>query len=122
MLIVRARPKFGAFFKVRFKNGFVRMRLLCGGKEMTPIEPGRGEYELLDPGGRTVDTTYQGRYVYQADAVSPACGNVELEIFSEKDPNTPITKHIEAATVERVWGDFDAVRKAQPAQSAPVNP
>lgn len=122
VLIVRARPKFGAFFKVRFKNGFVRMRLLCGGKEMTPIEPGRGEYELLDPRGRTVDTTYQGRYVYQADAVSPACGNVELEIFSEKDPNTPITKHIEATTVERVWGDFDAVRKAQPGQTAPLRP
>jgi hypothetical protein len=122
VLIVRARPKFGGAFKVHFKNGFVRMRLLCGGKEMTPIEPGRGEYELRDAEGRTFDTTYQSRYVYQADAVSPACVNVELEIFSEKDPNTPITKHIEAATVERVWGDFDAVRKAQPAQAAPVKP
>jgi S1-C subfamily serine protease len=122
VLVVRVRPKFGAFFKVRFKNGFVRMRLLCGGKELTPIEPGRGEYELLDPRGRTVDTTYQGRYVYQADGVSPACGNVVLEIFSEKDPNTPISRPVDATTVERVWGDFDAFRKAQVVQAPATKP
>lgn len=122
VLVVRVRPKFGAFFKVRFKNGFVRMRLTCGGKEMTPIEPGRSEYELLDQRGRTVDTTFQGRYVYQADAISPACGNVTLEIFAEKDPNTPISKSVDAPTVERVWGDFDAVRKAQPAQTPAAKP
>jgi S1-C subfamily serine protease len=76
VLVVRVRPKFGVMFKVRFKNGFTRMRLLCGGKEVTPIEPGRGEYELLNPRGKTVDTTFQGRYVYLPDAVSPACGGV----------------------------------------------
>jgi hypothetical protein len=122
VLVVRVRPKFGAFFKVRFKNGFVRMRLLCGGKELTPIEPGRSEYELTDPRGRTIDTTYQGRYVYQADAVSPACGNVELEIYSEKDPHTPISKPIDPSTVERIWGDFDAFRKTQPAQTPATKP
>lgn len=116
VLLVRVRPKFGAFFKVRFKNGFTSMRLLCGGKEVTPIEPGRSEFELHDLRGRTIDTTYQGFYSYQADAVSPACGNVTLEIFSEKDPNTPIVKPIEAATIDHVWADFDAYRKAQAAK------
>jgi S1-C subfamily serine protease len=113
VLVVRVRPKFGAFFKVRFKNGFTSMRLLCGGKEVTPVEPGRGEYELMNMRGKTVDTTFQGRYIYLPDAVSPACGGVTLEIFSEKDPNTPVSKAIDAATVERVWADFDAYRKAQ---------
>jgi S1-C subfamily serine protease len=118
VLLVRVRPKFGAFFKVRFKNGFVRMRLLCGGKEMTPILPGRSEYDLYDQRERKVDTAFQGIYEYQADAVTPACGNVILEIFSEKDPNTPETKPVDAATVQRVWNDFDPVRQAHPAPTA----
>jgi hypothetical protein len=122
VLVVRIRPKFGAFLKVRFKNGFVRMRLLCGGRELTPITPRRTEYDLLDQRGRKVDTTFQGHYMYLADAVSPTCGSVVLEIFSEKDPNTPVSRPIEAATVERVWGDFDAFRRAQPAQAPTAKP
>jgi hypothetical protein len=115
VLLVRVRPKFRAFFKVRFKNGFVRMRLLCGGKELTPILPGRSEFDLYDQRERKVDTAFQGIYEYQADAVTPACGNVVLEIFSEKDPNTPESRPIDAATVQRVWSDFDAFRQAHPA-------
>lgn len=122
VLIVRVRPKFGIFWKVRFKNGFQRMRLLCGGKELQPIDPGRSEYELRDPGGRTIDTTYQGHYVYLPDAVSPACGGMVLEIFSEKDPNTPLSKPIDAITVERVWADFEAYRKAQSTQTPAAKP
>jgi hypothetical protein len=114
VLLVRVRPKFGAFLKLRFKNGFVRMRLLCGGKELTPIRPGRSEFDLYDQRERKVDTTFQGIYEYQADSVTPACGNVVLEIYSEKDPTTPESKPIDAATVQRVWSDFDAFRRAYP--------
>jgi hypothetical protein len=109
-------------FKVRFKNGFVRMRLLCGGKELTPILPGRGEFDLYDQRGRKIDTAFQGRYEYPADAVTPACGSVVLEIFSEKDPNTPVTRPIDPATVERVWEDFEAFRRAHPAEASPAKP
>jgi hypothetical protein len=120
VLLVRVRPKFGVFLKVRFKNGFVRMRLLCGGKEMTPILPGRAEFDLYDQRNRKVDTTFQGVYEYPADAVTPACGNVVLEIFSEKDPNAPESKSVDASTVQRVWNDFDAFRQAHPALPAPA--
>jgi len=120
VLLVRVRPKFGVFLKVRFKNGFVRMRLLCGGKELTPILPGRAEFDLFDQRERKVDTTFQGVYEYQADAVTPSCGNVVLEIFSEKDPNTPESKPVDAATVQRIWNDFDPFRQAHPAPSAPA--
>ena len=120
VLLVRVRPKFGVFLKVRFKNGFVRMRLLCGGKELTPILPGRAEFDLFDQRERKVDTTFQGVYEYQADAVTPTCGNVVLEIFSEKDPNSPESKSIDAATVQRVWNDFDPFRQAHLAPPAPV--
>jgi S1-C subfamily serine protease len=122
VLLVRVRPKFGMFFKVRFKNGFVRMRLLCGGKELTPILPGRAEFDLYDQRERKVDTTFQGIYEYQADAVTPACGNVVLEIYSEKDPSTPESKPVDAATVQRVWNDFDAFRQAHPAPAPAAKP
>jgi len=122
VLVVRVRPKFGVMFKVRFKNGFTRMRLLCGGKEVTPVEPGRGEYELLNPRGKTVDTTYQGRYVYLPDTMSPACGGMTLEIFSEKDPNTPLSRPIDATTVNRVWADFEPYRQAQLARTPAAKP
>lgn len=95
------------------------MRLLCGGKEMTPILPGRAEFDLYDQRERKVDTTFQGVYEYSPDTVTPACGNVVLEIFSEKDPGTPESKSVDAATVQRVWNDFDPFRQAHPAP-APV--
>jgi S1-C subfamily serine protease len=120
ILVVRVRPKFGVLFKVRFKNGFVRMRLLCNGQVVTPIEPARGEFDLVDQHGRTVDTTYQGGYEYAADAITPACGNVVLEIYSEKDPSTPTIYPVDAATVQRVWEDFDAFRREHPTP-APAN-
>ena len=117
VLLVRVRPKFNVMFKVRFKNGFVRMRLLCGGKELTPILPGRSEFDLYDQRERKVDTTFQGVYEYQADSVTPACGNVILEIFSEKAPDSPESKSVDTATIQRVWNDFDAFRQARVAAS-----
>jgi S1-C subfamily serine protease len=114
VLVVRVRPKFGMMFKVRFKDGFERMRLLCGGKELTPILPGRSEFELYDQRGRKADTTFQGGYEYAPDALTPTCGNVVVEIYSERDPDTPFSRPIDAATVERVWEDFDSFRRAFP--------
>jgi hypothetical protein len=100
-------------WKIKFKNGFQKMRLLCGGKEIPPIDPGRTEYELRDQRERIMDTTTQGWYTYPPDAISPSCGSVSLEIFSEKDPNTPITQAVETATVDRVWADFEPYRKGK---------
>jgi hypothetical protein len=106
-------------WKIRLKNGFQRMRLLCGGKEVPPVDPGRRPFELVDQRGRTMDTTYQGAYVYSPDAISPACGSVVLEIFSEKDPKTPITQTVEVQTVEKVWADLEPYRKAHGAAQTP---
>ena len=114
VLTVSVRPRLGIGWNhPKFKNGFLKMRLLCGGKEVTPIEPGRSEFNLVDQRDRKLDTTYQGRYVYQPDALSPACGSAQLEIYSEKDPQTPISKPIEPATIERVWADLEPYRKTQ---------
>lgn len=114
VLTVSVRPRLGiGWTHPKFKNGFLKMRLLCGGKEVTPIEPGRSEFNLVDQRDRKLDTTYQGRYVYQPDALSPACGGAQLEIYSERDPDTPISKAIEPGTIERVWADLEPYRKAQ---------
>jgi S1-C subfamily serine protease len=116
VVLIRVRPKVGVLWKVRFKNGFQRMRLLCGGKELAPVEPGRGPFNLLDQRGRTIDTTYQGLYEYQPDALSPACGGMALEIYSENDASSPVTKPIDAVTVDRVWADLEPYRKAHAAK------
>jgi len=112
-LIVRVVPKFSMMWKIKFKNGFEKMRLLCGGKEIPPIDPGRTDYELRDQRERVIDTTTQGFYSYPPDAISPSCGSVSLEIFSERDPNTPITQPVETATVQRVWADFEPYRNGK---------
>src|SRR5262245_4514099 len=107
---VYVRPKFGGMIKVKFKNGFQKMKLLCGGREIEPIDPGRSEFELTDFRGRVVDTTYRGSYTYPPESISPSCGGMTLQIFSEKDPNTPITKALDAETIQRVWLDFEPYR------------
>jgi S1-C subfamily serine protease len=99
----------------KFKNGFQRMRLLCGGKEVPPIEPRRIPYLLRDFRGRTVDNTFSGLYLYPPDSVSPSCGTLSVEIFSEKDPNTPVNQAVESGIIERVWADFEPYRKAHAA-------
>jgi S1-C subfamily serine protease len=111
VVMVSVRPKLGVLFKVKFKNGFQSMRLLCGGKELAPIDPGRSEFELRDERGRTMDTTFQGWYSYLPDAISPACGGVVLEVYSEKEPTTAVSKTVDAATIERVWADLEPYRK-----------
>jgi hypothetical protein len=70
-----------------------------------------GEVQKRISEENVIDTSTQGLYVYPPDAIAPSCGSVSLEIFSEKDPNTPITQPVETATVERVWSDFEPYRK-----------
>ena len=60
-----------------------------------------------------MDTTHQGRYVYPPEAISPSCGSALLEVYSEKDRDTPLSKTIDSATIERVWADLEPYRKAQ---------
>jgi len=119
-VIIRVVPRYG-FWKGRFKDSFRRMQLLCAGKEVPPIDPGRSDYEHRNLADRIMDTTAEGFYSYQPDAISPNCGSVTLEIFSEKDPTTPIIRSVDSATVERIWGDMEPYRRARdPVQRSPA--
>jgi len=88
------------------------MALFCGSKEVAPITPGKiaDLVNVHNPFVNVSDATYQGLYIYSPDAISPECGEVRLEIYSEKDTERPTTKVLSAKTVERVWEDFQPYR------------
>jgi S1-C subfamily serine protease len=111
-VIIRVVPKHG-FWSRQFKDSFRGMRLLCAGKEVPPIDPGRSHYELRDPDDHIKGTTTEGFYSYQPDAISPTCGSVKLEIFTENHPGTPITRSIDSATLERIWADMEPYRRGK---------
>jgi hypothetical protein len=56
------------------------------------------------------DATYEGFYTYSPDAISPSCGKVELEVYSEKDPEKAARKVLGQKTVGTIWHDFEAYR------------
>jgi hypothetical protein len=59
------------------------------------------------------DATYEGFYEYPADAIGPSCGQVSLVLFSEKKPDTEITKNLSDKTTARVFDDFAPYRSEQ---------
>jgi hypothetical protein len=111
-IIIRVIPKHG-FWNRQFKDSFRGMRLLCAGKEVPPIDPGRSHYEAGDPDDHIKGTTIEGFYSYPPNAISPDCGSVKLEIFSQNAPRTPITRSVDSATVERIWADMEPYRGAK---------
>lgn len=102
--------------RARFKTDFFRMRLLCGGREITPIRPGK--VQLV--GGETAtaavnDTSYVGLYDYLPDAISPSCSQITLEIYADKN-SPPTVKSLDADTIQAVWNDFEPYRRSREAQ------
>lgn len=97
---------------LHYATDFKEMRLLCGSRVVTPISPGKiaNLINVHNPFINVSDATYQGLYIYPPDAISPNCGQVKLEIYSEKDPAHPTTKVLSEKTVERVWEDFQPYR------------
>lgn len=106
--------------KLRFKTDFYRMKLKCGTNEVQPIEPGKIAHVVDVKNGlvNATDATYEGFYIYPADAISPSCGGVTLELFSEKNPNAATVKLLNEKTIARVWADFEPYRNQQKNASA----
>src|SRR5437879_3350166 len=102
--------------KLKFKTDFQAMKLFCGNKEVLPIHPGKVPVTVSIQ-NRLVkmdDSTYKGIYVYSPDSVNPDCGQVKLEIYSSKGAE-PTVRAFDEKTVQHVWADFDAFRRAQAA-------
>jgi hypothetical protein len=100
--------------KLKFKTDFQRMKLFCGSKEVEPILPGRVPVtvSVRNPGVKMDDSTYKGAYLFSPDAVSPECGVVKLAIYSSKSEE-PVIKTLDEKSVQHIWADFDAFRRAQ---------
>ena len=91
-----------------FKSGFSRMRAFCGDAEVTPIHPFRIEQPVSDTEG-----IYEGLYVFDPEALGPACGTVKLVLYSEKEPDKGDTIVADANVVQRIWQDFEPYRAAK---------
>lgn len=104
--------------KLKFKTDFQSMKLFCGDKEVLPIHPGRVPVtvSVRNRAVKMDDSTYKGIYMYPPDAVNPDCGQVKLEIYSAKG-SEPTVKNFDEKTVQHVWADFEAFRRAQKADT-----
>ena len=100
--------------KLKFKTDFQRMKLFCGSKEVEPIFPGRVPVtvSVRNPGVKMDDSTYKGAYLFSPDAVTPECGVVKLAIYSSKSEE-PVIKTLDEKSVQHIWADFDAFRRAE---------
>ncbi len=99
---------YGGPAHMKFKTDFYRMKLRCGGKEVEPIHPGKAATveNVHNAFVNVTDATYVGIYTYPADAIQPSCGEVDLELYSEKDPDKPNRKVLDSKAVELIWSDF----------------
>ena len=98
--------------RLHYTTDFLRMALYCGSKEIVPISPGKiaNLINVHNPFVNVSDATYQGLYIYPPDAISPSCGEVRIDIYSEKHPERPTSKVFKQKTVARVWDDFEPYR------------
>jgi len=91
----------------RLRPGFSRMRLLCGGKDVTPIHPFRIQARVTE-----TDAIEEGFYAFDPGAIGPDCGTVSITLSSLKDPDKTETRVVDPAMVRRVWEDFANARSA----------
>lgn len=105
---------YGGAATMRFKTDFYKMSLQCGDKEVIPIQPGKIAHVLAVHNlfVNATDAAYEGFYTYPPDSISPSCGQVLLEMYSEKNPESATKKVLDEKTVDKVWGDFEPYREA----------
>ena len=105
---------YGGPARMKFKTDFGRMRLLCDGIEMQPIQPGKIFYmmNVSNYFVRVEDASYEGFYTYLLDAISPACGQTVLQIESLTKPGKPVEVKLDRKLVQRVYDDFAPYRNS----------
>jgi S1-C subfamily serine protease len=109
----RLKKKNANAVRMKFKADFYRMKLFCGTREIEPINPGKAakEIDYHTSSYEIADATFVGVYLYPYDAISSDCSDVTLQLFSEKEPDKPVSKVLDAKTVARVTEDFQPFRK-----------
>lgn len=99
--------------RYKFKTDFYRMKLFCGTLEIEPIQPGKVE-NVLNIHNQSFDirdATYAGVYSYPYEAISSKCSTVTLQLFSEKEPDHPVSAVLKPQTIARIAADFAPLAK-----------
>ncbi len=97
----------------KFKADFEEMVILCDGSPVQPVHRGKIEYvePLQNYYRTTIRTAYAGMYTYTPEAFEPgSCKQLELQIYSETNPNVPDRKMVGSITMQRVWSDLQSYR------------
>lgn len=103
----------------KYKADFYQMKLMCDGQEIVPLIRNKTEIvrELQNYYKDRKRYTYAGVYSYPFDVFAPGrCRQMQVQVFSEEDIETPITSDVPEATKNRIWADFQDFR----AQTAAV--
>lgn len=91
---------------LHYEPGFARMRVLCGGREVTPIHPFVVERRVSETA-----SIREGLYVFAPDALGPHCGAVAIEVFSEKSPDKAESARVDTPVLQRIWDDLAPHRR-----------
>ena len=91
-----------------FRSGFLRMQAFCGDAEVMPIHPFKLERRITES-----DAIYEGLYVFDPNAFGPACENVRLTVYSDKEPTKGDTQLVAANVIKQVWQDFEPYRASK---------
>jgi S1-C subfamily serine protease len=100
---------YGTPLSHKYKADFYQMKLMCDGKEIVPLIRNKTEIvrELQNYYKERRRYTYAGVYSYPHEAFAPgACRQMQVQVFSEEDIETPITSDVSEATKNRIWTDF----------------
>jgi hypothetical protein len=91
----------------RVASGFSRLEAFCGQASVQPIHPFTLEREIASA------TTTEGLYVFDPNALGPACGSVKLVLYSEKAPGKGETLVLDDTPLQQAWQDFEPYRDAR---------
>ena len=97
----------------KYKADFYQMKLMCDGKEIVPLIRNKTEIvrELQNYYKDRKRYTYAGVYSYPYEPFAPGrCRQMQVQVFSEEDIETPIVSDVPEMTKSRIWADFKGFR------------
>ena len=112
-VITQGMVGYGTPLNHKYKADFYEMKLMCDGNEIVPIIRNKTEIvrELQNYYKERKQYSYAGVYSYSYESFSPGqCKQMQVQVFSEEDPETPITSNVSEATKSRIWSDFQDFR------------
>jgi hypothetical protein len=97
----------------KYKADFYSMELTCDGKQVIPLIRNKTEIvrEMQNYYKERRRYTYAGVYSYPFEIFAPGrCRQMQVQVYSEEDSETPITSDVPEATKQRIWEDFKDFR------------